>query len=113
MRLGTRRDPVVVLIFILLTCGIYYLYFIYAVSKETQDFEGSRTCARRGSAVVAADLRLMEHLLGLSDGEENGPDVRRVSLSRTTPCCTWCSTCWASAASPAWAWSIPFCSRIR
>ena len=40
MRLGTPRDPAVTLILILLTCGIYYLYFIYVVSRETQDFLG-------------------------------------------------------------------------
>jgi len=38
MRLGTRRDPALTLVLILLTCGIYYLYFIYVVSQETQDF---------------------------------------------------------------------------
>ena len=40
MRLGTPRDPALTLVFILLTCGIYYLYFIYVVSQETQDFTG-------------------------------------------------------------------------
>lgn len=38
MRTGTRRDPALTLVLILLTCGIYYLYFIYVVSQETQDF---------------------------------------------------------------------------
>jgi hypothetical protein len=38
MRLGMRRDPALTLVLILLTCGIYYLYFIYKVSQETQDF---------------------------------------------------------------------------
>jgi len=28
MRLGTPRDPALTLVLILLTCGIYYLYFI-------------------------------------------------------------------------------------
>ena len=40
MRLGTPRDPGLTLALILLTCGIYYLYFIYVVSQETQDFLG-------------------------------------------------------------------------
>ena len=38
MPVGTRRDPALTLVLILLTCGIYYLYFIYVVSQETQDF---------------------------------------------------------------------------
>lgn len=40
MRQGTPRDPALTLVLILLTCGIYYLYFIYKVSEETQDFLG-------------------------------------------------------------------------
>lgn len=40
MRIGERRDPALVLVFILLTCGIYYLYFIYKVSEETQEYLG-------------------------------------------------------------------------
>jgi len=42
MRLGTPRDPALTLVLILLTCGIYYLYFIYVVSEETQEFLGER-----------------------------------------------------------------------
>ena len=42
MRLGTPRDPALTLVLILLTCGIYYLYFIYVVSEETQEFSGER-----------------------------------------------------------------------
>ena len=38
MRLGTPRSPGLTLLLILLTCGIYYLYFIYVVSRETQEF---------------------------------------------------------------------------
>ena len=38
MRRGTPRDPALTLVLILLTCGIYYLYFIYKVSEETQEF---------------------------------------------------------------------------
>jgi len=40
MRVGTRREPALVLIFILLTCGLYYLYFIYKVSEEAQNYLG-------------------------------------------------------------------------
>lgn len=42
MRLETPRDPALTLVLILLTCGIYYLYFIYIVSEETQEFTGDR-----------------------------------------------------------------------
>ena len=42
MRLGTPRNPGLTLVLILLTCGIYYLYFIYVVSEETQEFLGER-----------------------------------------------------------------------
>lgn len=38
MRLGVPRSPGLTLLLILLTCGIYYLYFIYVASQETQDF---------------------------------------------------------------------------
>ena len=38
MRPGTPRSPGLTLLLILLTCGIYYLYFIYVVSQETQEF---------------------------------------------------------------------------
>ena len=40
MRLGTPRDPALTLVLIFLTCGIYYLYFIYVVSRETSEFLG-------------------------------------------------------------------------
>jgi hypothetical protein len=38
MQIGSRRDPGLVLLFIVMTCGLYYLYFIYKVSQETQEF---------------------------------------------------------------------------
>ncbi len=38
MRLGATRNPALTLVLILLTFGIYYLYFIYVVSEETQEF---------------------------------------------------------------------------
>ena len=37
---GERRDPALVLVFTLLTCGFYYWYFLYKVSEETQRFLG-------------------------------------------------------------------------
>ena len=46
MRLGTRRDPALVLIFTLLTCGIYYLFFIYKASQEMDDFLDETTIHR-------------------------------------------------------------------
>lgn len=42
MRLGTPRDPALTLILIFLTCGLYYLYFIYVTSQETQEFLGEQ-----------------------------------------------------------------------
>ncbi len=42
MRIGKTRSPALTLVLILLTCGIYYLYFIYIVSEETQEFLGER-----------------------------------------------------------------------
>ncbi len=40
MRLGKRRDPALTLLLIFATCGIYYLYFIYKATEETQEFLG-------------------------------------------------------------------------
>jgi len=40
MRIGTRREPGLVLLLSLLTCGIYYIYWVYKVSGEVQDFLG-------------------------------------------------------------------------
>lgn len=40
MRLGNPRNPVLVLLFTFLTCGLYYLWIIYAISAETRDFLG-------------------------------------------------------------------------
>ncbi len=37
-RTGTHREPILVLLFSLITCGLYYLYWMYVVSAETQDF---------------------------------------------------------------------------
>jgi hypothetical protein len=34
MQIGERREPAMVLIFSLLTCGIYYFWWIYTVSGE-------------------------------------------------------------------------------
>ena len=35
---GERRDPALVLVFSLLTCGFYYIYWLYKVSEETQRY---------------------------------------------------------------------------
>ncbi len=35
---GERRDPAMVLVFTLLTCGIYYFFWLYRVSGETQRY---------------------------------------------------------------------------
>ena len=40
MRIGDRREPGLVLIFSILTCGIYYYWWVYRVSGEVQDFLG-------------------------------------------------------------------------
>lgn len=40
MRIGTHRDPAMVLVLILVTCGAYYIYWVYKVSGETQEFLG-------------------------------------------------------------------------
>ena len=45
MRLGVPRSPALTLVLILLTCGIYYLYYIYVTSQEVSDFlEEPDTC---------------------------------------------------------------------
>jgi hypothetical protein len=38
IQIGERREPGLVLLFSILTGGIYYLYYIYKVSEETQTF---------------------------------------------------------------------------
>ncbi|MBC8141651.1 MAG: DUF4234 domain-containing protein [Armatimonadetes bacterium] len=35
---GERREPAMVLVFTLLTCGIYYFFWLYRVSEETQRY---------------------------------------------------------------------------
>lgn len=40
MRIGSRREPALVLVFSLLTFGIYFLWWVAAVSGETQEFLG-------------------------------------------------------------------------
>jgi Domain of unknown function (DUF4234) len=34
MRKGTVRDPIVVLVLTLITCGLYYLWWVYETSRE-------------------------------------------------------------------------------
>ena len=41
MTRGTKREPAMVLLFTFITCGFYYLYFIYKVSEEVADFQGT------------------------------------------------------------------------
>lgn len=38
MRTGQRRDPAMVLLLTIVTCGIYYFFWLYSVSQEIQDF---------------------------------------------------------------------------
>ena len=40
MRIGERREPGLVLLFTILTCWIYYLWWLYTVSREMQEFLG-------------------------------------------------------------------------
>ena len=40
MRIGVSRSPLMVLFLSLITCGIYYLYWIYVISKEMNEFLG-------------------------------------------------------------------------
>jgi hypothetical protein len=42
VRIGNRRDPAAVLLLSIITCGIYYLYFIYKVTEEIADYQGKR-----------------------------------------------------------------------
>jgi hypothetical protein len=40
MKLGEKREPALVLILSILTFGVYYLYWVYQASAETQEFLG-------------------------------------------------------------------------
>jgi hypothetical protein len=40
MRVPSSRSPVKVLLLTLVTCGIYYLYWVYETSKDVEDFLG-------------------------------------------------------------------------
>jgi hypothetical protein len=42
MRVPSPRSPVKVLLLTLLTCGIYYLYWVYETSKEVEGFLGEK-----------------------------------------------------------------------
>ncbi len=39
-RAGTTREPALVLIFGLVTCGLYYLWWMYETAREIQEFLG-------------------------------------------------------------------------
>ncbi len=45
------RSPVAVLIFSLITCGIYHFYWIYKVSQETQEYT-ARTTVSPGAELL-------------------------------------------------------------
>ncbi len=38
-----KRNPIVVLLLSIVTCGIYALYLIYTISKEVSDFRGDKS----------------------------------------------------------------------
>ena len=40
MRFGTFREPALVLLWTVISCGLYYFYFVYKVSQEIEDFQG-------------------------------------------------------------------------
>ena len=40
MRIGINRSPVMVLLLLILTCGLYYFYWVYVISKEVEEFTG-------------------------------------------------------------------------
>jgi len=40
MRVGINRHPLMVILLSFITCGIYYFYWIYTVSKEMNEFLG-------------------------------------------------------------------------
>ena len=40
MRIGINRSPVMVLLLLFLTCGLYYFYWVYVISKEVEEFTG-------------------------------------------------------------------------
>jgi hypothetical protein len=40
MRVPSSRSPVTVLLLTLITCGIYYLFWVYQTSKDVDDFLG-------------------------------------------------------------------------
>ena len=40
MRNGTVRDPLIVLVLTVVTCGLYYFWWVYETSREIDDFLG-------------------------------------------------------------------------
>ena len=38
MRIGKKRGPVMVLLLTLITCSLYYYYWVYVTSREIQDY---------------------------------------------------------------------------
>lgn len=45
MRIGEKREPALVLILSIITCGVYYLYWVYVASAEAQEFLGEQDTA--------------------------------------------------------------------
>lgn len=41
MRVGANRSPLSVLLLCLVTCGLYYIYWLYVTSKEIEEFLGA------------------------------------------------------------------------
>ena len=89
MRLGIPRSPALTLVLILLTCGIYYLYFIYVVSQKVQDFleeRDTRMCNRVGLPPADnAILCLVLDLVGIGGFASLGllnPLLQQDSLNR-------------------------------
>ncbi len=42
MRNGTRRDLLMMAILLVVTCGLYYFYWLYQTSKEMDEFTGEQ-----------------------------------------------------------------------
>jgi hypothetical protein len=51
---GEKRDPLVVIIFGLLTCGVYAIYWVYKTSSEIRDALGRQDISPAFDAVLSA-----------------------------------------------------------
>ena len=52
MMIGTYRSPVVVLLLSVLTCGLYYFYFMYVVTEEVNRYTGRNEQSPLGDVVL-------------------------------------------------------------